>query len=80
MKKLYIIGGSPYSGKSTVSKVLAEKYDFFYFKVDDHLDKYTKRGAEEGYPMCSAMVKRTAEEKWMREPRQMCREEIEYYK
>ncbi len=79
MKKIYIIGGSPCSGKSTVTKALAEKYDFFYFKVDDHLDKYTKIGAEEGYPMCTAMASRTSEETWMRKPSQMCREEIQYY-
>ncbi len=79
MKKIYIIGGSPCSGKSTVAKALSEKYNLFYFKVDDHLDKYTKRGVEEGYKMCSAMAKRTAEEIWMREPEQMSIEEIQYY-
>ncbi len=79
MKRIYIIGGSPCSGKSTVTKTLSEKHDLFYFKVDDYLDKYTKRGAKEGYPMCTTMASRTAEETWMREPKQMCKEEIQYY-
>lgn len=42
---LYCIGGSPCAGKSTVAKILAEKYDLFYFKVDDYLNGYTRKGA-----------------------------------
>ncbi len=44
MKNIYIIGGSSCSGKSTVSKVLEEKNNLFYFKVDDCLEEYTNRG------------------------------------
>ena len=38
MEGLYIIGGSPCSGKSTIAEMIAEKYDFNYFKVDDYLE------------------------------------------
>ena len=40
MEGLYIIGGSPCSGKSTIAEMIAEKYDFNYFKVDDYLEQY----------------------------------------
>lgn len=42
MEGLYIIGGSPCSGKSTIAEMIAEKYDFIYFKVDDYLEQYMK--------------------------------------
>ena len=52
MMNVYYIGGSPCSGKSTVAEILSERYDLYYFKVDDFLDTYTKQGALKGYPVC----------------------------
>lgn len=40
MRKIYCIGGSPCSGKSTVAEILAKEHNLFYFKVDDNLEKY----------------------------------------
>ena len=34
---LYILGGSPCSGKSTVAEILSRECDFTYFKVDENL-------------------------------------------
>ena len=34
MIKTYYIGGSPCSGKSTVTEILAKKHDLYYFRVD----------------------------------------------
>ena len=45
MTGIYFIGGSPCSGKSTVAESLSDKYDLYYFKVDDYLNQYTNRGA-----------------------------------
>lgn len=42
MINIYYIGGSPCAGKSTVAEILSQKYDLYYFKVDDFLDDYTK--------------------------------------
>lgn len=39
---------NPCSGKSTIAEILSERYDLYYFKVDDFLDKYTKAGASKG--------------------------------
>ena len=52
MTNIYYIGGSPCSGKSTVAEILAEKYDLYYFKVDDFLEEYTKMGASKEYRIC----------------------------
>ena len=50
---IYCIGGSPCSGKSTIAEALAAKHGLHYFKVDDHLDKYLKRGAADGKDACA---------------------------
>lgn len=79
MINTYYIGGSPCAGKSTVAEILSQKYDLYYFKVDDFLDNYTKLGALKGYPICKKTVEMNAEQIWMREPLLQCREEFEFY-
>lgn len=80
MIKKYFIGGSPCSGKSTITEILAKKYDLYYFKVDDFLDKYIDMGASEGRPICTRIKSMTPEENWMREPMVQCEEELAWYR
>ena len=75
----YFIGGSPCSGKSTVAEILAEKYDLYYFKVDDFLEAYTKMGASKGYEICKKQEDMGSEQIWMREPQLQCEEELTFY-
>ncbi len=79
MIRTYYIGGSPCAGKSTVTEILSQRYHLYYFKVDDFLDEYTKRGALKGYPICKKTVEMSAEQIWMRDPLLQCREEFEFY-
>lgn len=79
MINTYYIGGSPCSGKTTIAKILSERYGLYYFKVDDFLDKYTKMGAAKGCEICMKQVSMNAEETWMREPLLQCREELTFY-
>lgn len=76
---IYYIGGSPCSGKSTVTEVISKEYNLHYFKVDDHLDRYTKLAASRGKEICSKVEKMSAEETWMREPVVQCEEELIFY-
>lgn len=80
MIKTYFIGGSPCSGKSTITEILAKKYDLYYFKVDDFLDKYIDMGESEGRPVCSRIKSMTPEETWMRDPMVQCEEELAWYR
>ena len=80
MKKTYYIGGSPCSGKSTVAEILSEKYNLYYFKVDDFLEKYIKMGAEKGYTICKKQDSLSPEQIWMRDPVIQCEEELLFYK
>lgn len=78
--KVYYIGGSPCSGKSTVAEQIAREYDLFYFQVDDSLGKYADMGAEKGYPVCKRQWKLGPDGTWLREPRVQCEEEIQFYR
>ncbi|WP_312495683.1 shikimate kinase [Anaerosporobacter sp.] len=79
MINTYYIGGSPCSGKSTIAEILSAKYNLYYFKVDDFLEKYTKMGTVKGYKICKNQDSMNAEETWMREPSLQCREEFLFY-
>ena len=79
MTNIYFIGGSPCSGKSTIAEILAEKFDLYYFKVDDFLEEYTKMGASKGYEICKKQENMSPEEIWMREPQVQCEEEFAFY-
>lgn len=79
MAPLYVIGGSPCSGKSTVAEQLAKAHDLFYFKVDDFLDGYTARGVAENFPVCKALSGMSPEQIWMRDPQTQCKEELAFY-
>lgn len=76
---IYYIGGSPCSGKSTTAEILSKKYDLYYFKVDDYLDKYTQLGVAKGYEICKKQTELSAEQIWMRDPNLQCAEEIQWY-
>ena len=76
---IFYIGGSPCSGKSTVAKALAARYSLAHFKVDDHLDTFTARGAAVGLPVCRRILGMSSDETWMRPPHLQCREELDYY-
>ena len=78
--EVYFIGGSPCSGKSTVAEALATRYDLTYFKVDDHLDDFTARGAAAGLPVCRRILRMSADESWLRSPAVQCQEELDYYR
>lgn len=62
MTKIYWIGGSPCSGKSTIAEILSNKYGLYYFKVDDYLEKYTNYGALLNLELCVKQNNMTPEE------------------
>lgn len=78
--KIYFIGGSPCSGKSTAAEAVAEKHNLHYFKVDDHLNRYMELAAKAGKPCCKALAGMTSEQIWMRAPQVQCEEELLIYR
>ncbi len=80
MSKIYYIGGSPCSGKSTLAQIISEQYELHYFKVDDYLDEYMRRANASNKPFSSQALKRSADETWMRDPMIQNTEELKIYR
>lgn len=51
MQQLYLIGGGPAAGKSTVSETLAKKYGMTYIKTDLLEGDHRPQAAHEKYPV-----------------------------
>ncbi len=79
MSKIYYIGGSPCSGKSTIAQMISERYGLYYFKVDDYLDEYICRGNASNKPFSSKALTLSADETWMRDPMIQNIEELKIY-
>ncbi|MDL2280994.1 hypothetical protein LJC10_03965 [Selenomonadales bacterium OttesenSCG-928-I06] len=79
MKDIYFLGGSPCSGKSTFAEMIAEKYDMYYFKIDDYLDKYTELGAKDDIALIKKLQMMTIDEMWLRDPRKQSLDEVVFY-
>lgn len=80
MAQIYYIGGSPCSGKSTVTEIIAKKNNLYYFKVDNYLDEYIRKGAKQGKPVCKRIEGYTDEDNWMRTPQEQSAEQQELYR
>ncbi len=79
LEDVYFVGGSPCSGKSTIVEMISNKNDFYYFKVDDFLEKYIKLAALDHKPICTKVSNMTSDEIWMRNPLIQSEEEFEIY-
>ena len=49
---LYMIGGSPCSGKSTIASLLARQYQLLHIKLDDLVEKMMSQASEDSQPIC----------------------------
>lgn len=80
MKKIYYIGGSPCSGKSTVAQMIAKQYNFKYYQVDDSLYDFIKMGQAAGKPYSSKAAEKDVNEIWLCDPVVANEEELEIYR
>lgn len=80
MTRIYYIGGSPCSGKSTVAEIIASKFNLHYFKVDDYLYDYIAKGKEKGKAFSTKLLNMTVDEIWLRRPVEQKEEEFEIYR
>ena len=76
---LYMIGGSPCSGKSTLASLLARKYDLLHIKLDDLVDEMIAQAREDLKPISLLRQDRNPEQIWMRNPEEMADEEWRFY-
>ena len=76
---LYMIGGSPCSGKSTLASLLSRKYDLLHIKLDDLVDEMMSQASVDSRPICLLRQDRNPEQIWMRNPEEMADEEWRFY-
>ena len=76
---LYMIGGSPCSGKSTIASLLARQYQLLHIKLDDLVDEIMSQASADSQPICLLRQDRSPEQIWMRNPEEMADEEWRFY-
>jgi len=76
---LYIIGGSPCCGKSTIAALLCERHGLQYFKADDFLEEILQRGTDDGDELLRRVKDMTMDELWLRNPQTQATEELMIY-
>ena len=76
---LYMIGGSPCSGKSTIASLLARQYQLLHIKLDDLVDEMMSQASVDSRPICLLRQDRNPEQIWMRNPEEMADEEWRFY-
>ena len=59
---LYMIGGSPCSGKSTIASLLARQYQLLHIKLDDLVDEMMSQASTDSQPICLLRQDRNPEE------------------
>lgn len=77
---LLLVGGSSCAGKTTLCNILAQQHGIRCFSIDDHLGEYALRGEQNGLPVCLHQKQLSPEEFWMRDPVEMCKELIGFYR
>lgn len=78
--KIYWIGGSPCCGKSTISEMLVNEFGFEMYKCDDHFEKYTEIGLENGVEIMKKIKSMNLDETWLRDINEQVEDEFEYYR
>ena len=76
---LYMIGGSPCSGKSTIASLLARQYQLRHIKLDDLVGEMMTQASADSQPIFLLRQDRSPEQIWMRNPEEMADEEWHFY-
>ena len=59
---LYMIGGSPCSGKPTIASLLARQYQLLHIKLDDLIEEMMSQASADSQPICLLRQDRNPEE------------------
>jgi len=77
---VYILGGSPCSGKTTIAKKLSEQYHLQFYSVDDQYQEHVKRCDPDRHPIMHKVSNMGWNEIWSRPTSILVSEEFEYYR
>ena len=76
----YVLGGAPCSGKSTLAEMLAARFPFLYYKVDDHDRQHAARSRPDRQPVMYKYSRMTCDEIWLRPVLEQVQDELSYYR
>lgn len=76
---IYVLGGSPCSGKSTLAERLSRDFDLPYYKVDDHLWRHLEQADAPSQPTMAAYGKMSWEEIWSQPVDSQVQDVFAYY-
>lgn len=78
-KTVYWIGGSPCSGKSSITDLLAEQYGLRVYRCDDAVHEHLARFTLDRHPVATRLIQATCDGLWMRPVPQQVDEELAFY-
>lgn len=64
--QIYVLDGSPCSGKSSIAERLAAEYSLNYYKIDDYEQAHCQRCTAEQQPVLFRYLQLSWNERWMR--------------
>ncbi len=76
----YYVGGSPCSGKSTVSEYLTKEYNLTYYKIDDYEREHMENYNPKEHPIMYKWSQMNWDEIWMRPVDIQVEEEFHFYR
>ena len=77
---VYWMGGSPCSGKTSIARVLVERYGFSYYDCDHAFYRHSEIVTPQQQPVFYRVMRLSSEDLWMRPVEQQTREEIAIYR
>ncbi len=73
------IGGSPCSGKSSITAALATQFGLATYTCDDEVERHANLASHDAAPITHRLMRATCDELWMRPVDRQVREEIAFY-
>jgi cell division septation protein DedD len=80
LENVFWLGGSPCAGKSSISTVLANRFDLDLYRVDEAFDEHVPRLDAEIQPALVKWCAASWNERWMRPPESLVSEVIACYR
>lgn len=79
-RRMYWLGGSPCSGKSSIAAFLAEQHDLVVYHCDDHFDRHQSQSNPENQPALFQLGTMSWDDIWLRPVAEQVRHVIEVYR
>jgi 2-phosphoglycerate kinase len=80
LKNIFWLGGSPCAGKSSLSEVLAERFELDLYHVDDAFELHAQSLDPVRHPVLTRWCAATWDERWMQPVSSLLREVIACYR